>query len=237
MRNAIVLFSIFLFSFAVLAQTDCYEEKQNLLTEFIPTSFDKGRSTVGADEVVPIKLKIQDFITSRPDLLITDISIDSISSKAPFFISKSLIDPRSDERNFELAQERAIFAAKALEEIKNSRSEFSSIKMTTNAFLGGPAFNRMDLNTRFVTKMTPGYEEKMRALFEENKDFYINQALVKSPKELMDETKFVNYYQAKFKAFQGFKLSILGHHKNELKCSEDKGSKNKKMLPSKTTKQ
>ncbi len=237
MINRLVTIIIFLFSFSVLAQTECHEEKQNLLSEFIPTSFDKGRSTVGADVVVPIKLKIQDFISSRPDLLITDISIDSMSSRAPFFISKTLIDPRSDERNFELAQERAIFAAKALEEIKNSRSEHSSIKITTKAFLAGPAFNRIDLNTRFVTKMTPGFDEKMRALFEENKEFYINQALVKSPQELMDETKFVNYYQAKFKAFQGFKLSILGYIKSDLKCSEDKASKNKKMMPSKTTKQ
>jgi hypothetical protein len=60
---------------------------------------------------------------------------------------------------------------------------------------------------------------------------------VKSPQELMDETKFVNYYQAKFKAFQGFKLSILGHIKSELKCSENKAPKNLKMMPSKTTKQ
>ncbi len=237
MRILIYMMLILMPSFSVMALSDCQEQKQELYAEFIPTHFDKGRTTVGADEIDPVKSKIQNFIISNQDLLITDISVHSFSSRAPFFMSKTLLDPKSDEKNFSLAQERSVFVKKALQELKKSRSELSEATIQTQSSLAGPAFERMDLNTRFVTKMTPGYEEKIRSLFVENKELFQQEALIPDAEMLLNEQKYVNYYQAKFKPFQGFKISLYGYKKDQLKCSASSSLKNKKVPNAKGTKQ
>jgi hypothetical protein len=237
MRIFIYIMLILMPIFSVMAITDCQEQKQELYSEFVPTHFDKGRTTVGADEIDPVKLKIENFIISNQDLLLTDISVHSYSSRAPFFMSKTQLDPKSDEKNFILAQERSVFVEKALQELKKSRSELSETIIRTQSSLAGPAFERMDLNTRFVTRMTPGFEEKIKSLFIENKELFKQEALISSADMLLNEQKYVNYYQAKFKPFQGFKISIYGYKKDQLKCSESFSLKNKKVPNAKGTKQ
>ena len=91
----------------------CVEEKLTLYSEFVPVNFEEGRSTVGADQVGPVKAQIQNFIGANPNMIISEISVTSSSSRIPFYISKGVIDPHSDRRNLDLAKQRADFAKKA----------------------------------------------------------------------------------------------------------------------------
>lgn len=200
---------------------ECVEEKISLYSEFVPTNFDEGRSTVGRDQVEPIKSKVLAFIKGNPGMILTDVVVTSSSSKTPFNITvagKKMIDPKSDARNLALAQERALFAENVLTEIKASSSQLSHVKFMTAAELAGPDFDTMDLNDRFVTRMTPAYLERLDALFKRYEKMYKEQALKNSAEDLMDEKQFVNLYQAKYKPFQGFRIHIKGYKKEEMKC-------------------
>jgi hypothetical protein len=76
---------------------ECVDEKVTLYSEFVPTSFDEGRSTVGADQIEPVKVKIINFVKSNPELIVTDISVTASSSKTPFNTvigGKKVIDPK-----------------------------------------------------------------------------------------------------------------------------------------------
>ena len=213
---------------------ECIDEKVTLYSEFVPTSFDEGRSTVGADQIEPVKVKIMNFVKSNPELIVTDISVTASSSKTPFNTvigGKKVIDPKSDERNLSLASERALFAGKVLNQIKSSTIQLSGISFETKAELSGPDFDQAELNTRFVTKMTPGYLERVEAMYKSHEKIFKEQALKNSPMDLLDEKEFVNLYQAKYKPFQGFRIHIRGHKKEEMKCLElttgEKKSKDK----------
>jgi hypothetical protein len=205
----------------------CVEEKMILYSEFVPLNFDEGRSTVGAEQLDPVKAKIQKFMSSNPNMVITDISVVSSSSKTPFHKlvgGKKVIDPESDQKNLALAQERAVFAQKALDEIKASRPELSKVKCETKPVLAGPDFVPTDLNSRFVTKMTPDYENKVRQMYKEFQEILSKDALIKSPEELLREERFSNLYQVKYKPYQGFRINISGYKKESMKCTEIGGA-------------
>jgi hypothetical protein len=208
----------------------CVEEKMILYSEFVPLNFDEGRSTVGAEQLDPVKAKILKFMTSNPNMVITDISVVSSSSKTPFHKlvgGKKMIDPESNQKNLALAQERANFAQKALDEIKASRAELAKVKCETKPVLAGPDFVPTDLNNRFVTKMTPDYENKVKKMYEEFKDILNKDALIKSPEELLVEERFSNLYQVKYKPYQGFRINISGYKKESMKCGELGGTAKK----------
>lgn len=202
---------------------ECKEEKILLHSEFLPTDFDLGRSTVGVDQAEPVKQKIQKFIKENPEMIVTDVTVISSSSKTPFHTTiggKKVIDPESNEKNLSLAKERAQFTERVLVDLKNSGSAFQNINFSTKAELAGPDFEPMDLNDRFVTRMTPGYLERIESLYKRHKKMYEEKALKTSSAELLDEKKFVNLYQAKFKPFQGFRIIVKGYKKEEMKCLE-----------------
>lgn len=200
---------------------ECVEEKVSLHSEFVPTNFDEGRNTVGRDQVEPIKTKILAFIKGNPGMILTDVVVTSSSSKTPFNITiagKKMIDPNSNAKNLSLAKERALFAENVLTEIKESSSQLSHVNFLTAFELAGPDFDSMDLNDRFVTRMTPGYLERLDALFQRYKKLYEEQAYKTSAQDLMNEKEFVNLYQAKYKPFQGFRIHIKGYKKEDMKC-------------------
>lgn len=68
--------------------------------------------------------------------------------------------------------------------------------------------------------MTPGYVERVEAMYQKHEKLFKEQALKNSPMDLMNEKEFVNLYQAKYKPFQGFRVHIRGHKKEEMKCLE-----------------
>lgn len=214
--------------------SDCMEDKMVLEQRFIPTDFD-DRATVGEDQINPVKQFIQDYIKANPETIVTDVEIVSSSSKIPFYITKEgkkVIDPDSQKKNTKLAQERAFFAKKVLTKMKESGSDYSKIDMRFKATLAGPDFKPTDLNERFVTRMTPGYLERIEALYKNYEKEYQTKALKAAAYELLDAEKFTNLYQAKFKPFQGFRLTISGYKKEFMKCTE-KAFKNKKSTATK----
>lgn len=185
----------------------CLEEKTLLHTEFVPGDFEK-RFTIGRDEVEPVKVKIEEFIKAHPEQKVTDVLVAISSPKLPVYKQvngKKVIDPESETKNLTLLKERAFFTEKALKEIKVSEVSFKTITELT-----GPDFVPLDLNTRFVTHMTPGYEEQVKSVFSKSEKAYREKALVKNADELLDEKKFGNLFQVKFKPFQGFRIEITG---------------------------
>lgn len=200
---------------------ECKEDKDSLAQFFIPTDFE-NRTTVGEDQVMPLKNKIQEFLKMNSELIVTEIQIVASSSKTPFYLiqnGKKLIDPKSREKNLTLAQERAFFAKKVLSKLKASDSQFAKINLDFKAALSGPEFEPINLNERFVTRMTPGYLERIEALYEKHKKEFQDKALKSSAMDLLDEKQFTNLYQAKFKPFQGYRLSFWGYKKEAMKCS------------------
>jgi hypothetical protein len=206
------------FSTSIYAQATpiCVEDKHILFSEFILQNFDDRRTEVGIDQTQVLKSKVKTFIDANPTLVITDVAVSSSSSKVPLYLSiggRKIIDPKSEARSLALAQDRAHFAARALMEIKNSNSALAQTKFSTSADLSGPDFTPKDLNNRFVTKQTPQYEKQVKALFDEFKSSFEEGALIKSETDLLDESRFSNLYQAKYKPFQGFRVVISGFKK------------------------
>jgi hypothetical protein len=202
----------------------CVEEKLSLYSEFVPLNFEEGRSTAGIDQIDPVKEKIKAFIVANPNMIITDVSVTSSSSRTPYYKvgagGKKVLDPESDQRNKTLAEQRAKFAEQALNELKGSSSELSKVNFEIKSALAGPEFTATDLNNRFVTKDSPDYAKKVQEVYEANKELLEKEALVKSPSDLMDEKRFSNLYQAKYKPFQGFRINISGYKKESMKCGE-----------------
>lgn len=168
--------------------SDCVEDKMVLEQKFMPTDFE-DRSTVGEDQVEPLKKYLEDYIKNNPETIVTELEVTSSSAKVPFYIvknGKKVIDPDSHKKNAKLAQERAFFAKKVLEKMKGSRSDYSKIEMSFKAALAGPEFKPTDLNERFVTRMTPGYLERIEALYKKHEKEYQNKALKAAAYELLD---------------------------------------------------
>ena len=196
----------------------CVEKEESLLKEFLPTSFNRDRSTVGQDQVEIIKTKIQEFVVSHPEVKITKVSVKSMSARVPFYIEKNkkkVIDPDSDLRNSKLAEERATFINKLMVGMKTSKPELKEVQVTIESGIAGPEFKPTDLNDRFVTPMSENYKERVEDFYNKNKELYKNVALKNSPEDLLKEEQFPNLYQVKFKPFQGFSLEVSGFKKCE----------------------
>lgn len=196
---------------------ECSDAKTSLHKAFVPTDFE-DRTTVGRDQVEPLRALILGFISANPSMVITDIEVTASSAKAPFYIQsgkRKILDPQSLMRNSNLARERSDFAQALLREIKMSKSELSNTVLVTKSEVAGPDFVPLDLNSRFVTPMTAGYADMVRSHFEEHKAILGSLALKTSADELLNESIYPNFYQVKFKPFQGLRLEILGHAKCE----------------------
>lgn len=203
-------------------QKECVEEKVTLHQEFIMANFDEGRNTLGRDQVEPLNVFISNFVKSNPEFIVTDVTVTVASSKTPLYTTiggKKVIDPESNKKNLSVVTERASFVSKMLNE-----STYKSIKFQVRAELSGPEFEPMDLNDRFVTRMTPGYLEKVEMLYKKFQKDYEGKAFLTSSAPLMNEKQYVNLYQAKFKPFHGYSIHFTGHKKEEMKCEELRSS-------------
>jgi hypothetical protein len=212
----IFIFIFLLGSFQVLGnvtEVKCQSPKE-LLSIFIPLDFETQRSSVGLDQVEPLKMSIKNFIQANPHSVITNISVISSSSRFPVYKMildkhkkpKKVIDPDSIMIISKLVEERGGFAKKIL-------SEFKSIDFKISSQLSGPDYNPVDLNERFVTRMTPEFEKKVEEAFKKHEHAYTNLALKKKHSELLDEKEFPNLFLVKYKPFLGFKLTISGCEK------------------------
>ncbi len=210
---------------------DCIDPKKILAHEFVPAPFDDGRSQLGLDAVEPVKKKILDLLKADPNTIVTNVSVTSFSSKTPYYVKKdgkSVIDPNSNEKNLQLSKDRGAFVQQILESIKGSSSQFGKIAFTNEASLAGPDFNPIDLNDRFVTKMSSGYMDRVEAMFQKNKKLFAEEALMNSSEDLYNEKKYVNLYQAKFKPFHGYRIIVNGYKKDEMKCFDSPSSSEQK---------
>lgn len=194
----------------------CGEEERSLLKEFLPTDFDKNRSTVGQDQAEVVRMRVQSFIASNPDMKITKVEVNSLSPRVPFMVlqgTRKIIDPTSDERNSNLARDRGNFARDLLLELRTSSPTLSATTFTIQSSLSGPTFTPTDLNDRFVTPLTPNYRARVESFYREHESLYQELALRQDVSDLLNESEFPNLYQVKFKPFQGFRVEISGINK------------------------
>lgn len=215
------------------AISQCKENAKILHNEMILAHFDDNRNTVGRDQFDSIKKKIVNFLKENQQVVVTDVTIESLSSRTPYYVEvagKKVIDKNSDEKNLKVVKDRATFGQSMLEEIRTSSSLYNTIKFESVGKLAGPEFSVTDLNERFVTKMSPGYFERIEALYSKHQDLYKSEANISTDGDLLSEEKYSNLYQAKFKPFHGFKVLIKGVEKNNMKCASSDGKKEK--LPS-----
>jgi hypothetical protein len=203
--------------------SECKEDNTTLSGEFIRGNFDQDRSTVGQDQVEPLRIKISQYLRSHPDEVITEVIVTASSSKTPYYTTvagKKIIDPRSDILNLQMATERAKFAKKLLDEVQVSNSAYRKIVFTARAELTGPDFSSSDLNDRFVTKMSPDYIERVDSFYRKNEKLFKEKVFMTSTADLFNENEFVNFYQVKFKPFHGLSLVFRGHKREESRCSD-----------------
>jgi hypothetical protein len=202
----------------------CVEEIKVLHSEFVPMNFEEGSSTVKSSEIKPVKQKIEDFISSHSNLVITNIDVTSSASKTPFYKtegSKKVYDKEySDGKNLALSESRANFAQTALDSIKSGHPELAEAKYTTVGAINGPDFDKDDLSDREVTSKDPKYKAQVEKLYTQYKEMLAKDAMIKSSQELLDTKRFTNLYEAKYKPYQGFKIVISGYSKEARKCGD-----------------
>lgn len=212
---------------------ECKEDSKILMEEMVLGYFDDNRNTVGRDQFDGIKKNILTFLKEKPQFIATDVSLLSLSSRTPYYVEiagKKVISPDSDGKNLKVVQDRASFGQSMLEEIRESSTLYKTIQFESKGELAGPAFSPVDLNERFVTKMTPGYHERIEALYNKHQELFNKEAKVSTYGDLLSDEKFSNLYQAKFKPFHGIKIIIKGIEKNNLKCGNK--SETKAVAPS-----
>lgn len=206
----------------------CVEEIQVLHEEFVPLNFAEGSSTVGNQQVKPVKQKIEEFVRSRPGLQITDIQVTSSSSKTPYMKTvngKRIYDKEySDQENLKLANKRAGFANTALESVMAAYPELKEAKISTSGAINGPDYSAEDAASREITNKDPAYKAKVEALYQEHKDMLAKDAMIKSSSDLMNAERFANLYDVKYKPYQGFKIVIKGYSKSSRKCPDKDAS-------------
>lgn len=203
----------------------CVEEIKVLHEEFVPLNFSEGSSTVGNTQVKPVKEKIEAFVQGKTGIVITDIQVTSSSSKTPYLKTeggKKVYDKDySDRKNLELAEKRAGFAKISLGAIISENPDLDKASYSATGAINGPDYSAEDANLKSITSKDSNYKTKIEALYSENKNSLAKEAMIKSSSDLMDEARFTNLYDAKFKPYQGFKITIKGFSKNSRKCPEE----------------
>ncbi len=201
--------------------SECEADKKNLLHEFLPAHRGEDRTLIQQGEVIPVKEMISGFLAKAEDLIITDVSVTVTSSRLPFYAKvagEKVLDPKSDEKNLAIATKRALLVERLLEELRLAYPQRASIAFRSSAELAGPQFHPTNLNERYVTRMNPGYAEKIEALFRDNERDYRDRVFVSGAGDLLDEKKYGNLFQARFMPYHGYRVLIRGFRKDEMKC-------------------
>ncbi len=200
---------------------ECEAEKKNLLHEFISAHRGDDRTLVRPEEVLPLKDLIGGFLAKAVDHIVTDVAVTVTSSRLPFYATvggQKVLDPKSDEKNLAIASKRSLHVERLLEELRVAYPQRASISFRSSAELAGPVFHPTNLNERYITRMNPGYSEKIEALFRNNERSYRDSILLAGAADLLDEKKYANLFQARFMPFHGYRVLIRGFRKDEMRC-------------------
>jgi hypothetical protein len=197
----------------VLAQS-CPEEFNTIHAEVMQLPLEQ-KSTVGKDQVMPVVEKIIAVLKQHPDLVEARVEVVAQSARLPFYNSQKKIDPGSDKQSEQLARQRAQFMQAAWQQANFRTPKLRQISFESVGKLSGPEFKAKDLNERFIVrkildKENPNYEPKVIQLFREHQALYHQEALIDGYQQLMDDQRYDNLYQAKFKPFHGFRVTIQG---------------------------
>lgn len=213
---------------------ECFEEKEFHHYKIVPTPFNEGELSASTPsdeslgkEAEPVKDLINGLFLEHPNLTISEILVESSSSKTPFYIKSGeawIIDPKSHDRNANLAQKRADQAEVLLTKFKSTNPVISNVTIKVSAGVNGPEFTNDKKYLKSIKSKDLTYKEKARnyfSLYHSNKTE--NEVkFIEKFEELMDTSKYQDLYQAKYKPYQGFRVTVHGYTKEKVKCEETK---------------
>jgi hypothetical protein len=190
-------------------------EEQLLHKEFIPTAFGIKSRTIDSKDADAVIRAIDNFILQYPSAEIKRIELKTCTSA--YELPQSTLTHRKVDEHLKLAEERHSMIQQQL--VKSKK-----FQMQGEAKVCGPAFGRLDLNDRFITKESGQiYEQKFAQLLS-NQEFMLQlkeDALIEDP--LILKSRYPSPFLAKFKPFQGVRLFIFG----KLKTKEQNLEKSK----------
>jgi hypothetical protein len=198
---------------------DCNPGFHLLQEKFFPYAFGKEARTVDYSEFEQIASYLKEiknnkkYEVSKSDILVctSDYRLPPIS-----------VTQKNENEHLDLALQRASGLKKELKKL--------GIKAEVSHKLCGPAFRKLDMNWRFISKeyMNDKYQEAYRDIEKTDGiiEMYKTEALIKSFDEV--KNKYQQPFLAKYKPFNGYRVRVFGsdvcpltHH--EIETSKEKG--------------
>ena len=224
MVKGLILLLSLLGPFVYAAPIECDPSEQTVFQHFLASPFGKASRTISDTEAKAVVSLVSEFKASHPKIEVSHIEVLVCTSHYP--LAPISITDKNENEHMELALQRAL----------NLKKEFNTQKVSAQIShkACGPAYVQLDKNWRLVVKGKSGkiYDQ----VFEEIEktpgllELYKNEALLNSFDEV--KAKYPEPLLAKYKAFQGYRLSVLGknlcgssHHKIEAGQKESKRAK------------
>jgi hypothetical protein len=184
------------------------EEVEVLLhREFLPTAFGIKSRTIDIKDGELVAKAIENYKVQNPNAEILRIELQTCTSD--YRLPQSTLTARRLNEHEQLAEERHSM-------IRDHLVRSTKIFPSGHHKVCGPKFETKDLNDRFISKESGAiYEEKFKQLIHD--ESFVQQlkveALVDDPEVL--KKKYPTIFLAKFKPFQGVRLSLYGRLKKK----------------------
>ena len=224
MVKGLILLLSLLAPFVYAAPIECDPSEQTVFQHFLASPFGKASRTISDTEAKAVVSLVSEFKSNHPKIEVTRIEVLVCTSHYP--LAPISITDKNENEHMELALQRAL----------NLKKEFNTqnVPAQISHRACGPAFVNLDKNWRLVVKGKSGkiYDQVLGEI--ENtpglQELYKSEALLNSFDEV--KAKYPEPLLAKYKAFQGYRLSVLGknlcgssHHKIEAGQKESKRAK------------
>ena len=207
---------LFLLTFLLCSLASAEEvSEQVLFKKFIPTAFGIRSRTIDQRDADAVIKEVQNFKLSEPLAKISRLEI--LTCASDYNLPQTIIPNRKNEHVL-LAKERN-------EMIKIALTKAYPYTVIATSKLCGPKFEAKDLNDRFITKESgPLYAAKLNALHSDAEftKSLKEEALIENSASLVE--MYSSPFLAKYKPFQGIRLSIWGELKESKKVEKPTAS-------------
>jgi hypothetical protein len=205
-----------LLSFLVCTLSYAEEVSEKIIfKKFIPTAFGIRSRTIDRKDADAVIKEIKNFKLAEPLAKIS--RIDILTCTSDYNLPQTII-PNRKEEHVQLAKERNEMVQKAL-------INAYPYAVVAESKLCGPRFKTADLNDRFITKQSgPLFASKLNELHNsaEFTQSLKEEALIDDSATLVDA--YSSPFLAKYKPFQGIRLSIWGELKESKEAEKPKAS-------------
>lgn len=206
----------FLLTFLLCSLASAEEvSEQVLFKKFIPTAFGIRSRTIDRKDAEAVIKEVKNFKLAEPRAKITRLEI--LTCTSDYNLPQTII-PNKINEHVALASERN-------EMVKSALAKAYPYAVIATSKLCGPKFEKKDLNDRFITKESgPLYAAKLNALHSdvEFTKSLKEEALIENSASLVEI--YSSPFLAKYKPFQGIRLSIWGELEESKKVEKPTAS-------------